>query len=111
MEGYLNQIPVPLDTAVKRLHGIMRSVSHNLTIARERISKIPEDGLTAEESTVIYLYTMGKMSNSQSLHECLNDALRFKNQTELGPYFPYLKLFITALSKLKSVRQTVKSWQ
>jgi hypothetical protein len=107
LEGYQNQILVPVDTAIKRLHGIIRSLSHDLSMARERTSAVPTDNLTKEESTAIYLYTMGKMSSNQSLCEGLNYALRIKNRRELSPYLCFLKLFITALSKLDSVGQTI----
>jgi hypothetical protein len=107
LEGYQNQPLVPISTAIQRLNGIVRSLSHDLTVVRERVSKVPIDNLSTEESAAIYLYTMGKMSSHRPLYQCLNDALRAKNHTVVSPYFSFLKLFIIALSKLDSVEQTI----
>jgi len=107
LEGYQNQPLVPVGTAIQRLNGIIRSISHDLSVVKERISKVSTHNLNAEESTAIYLYTMGKMSNRQPLYEYLNGALRAKKQTEITPYLPFLKLFITALSKLDPTGQII----
>lgn len=39
-------------------------------------------------------------------YEILNDALQIKNRYKLKPWFPFLKLFITALNKIPSVSGT-----
>jgi hypothetical protein len=38
---------------------------------------------------------------------CLNNALRAENRQALKPWFAFLKLFITALGKLPSMKKTV----
>jgi hypothetical protein len=107
LEGYQNQPLVPVGMAIQKLSGLIRSISHDLSIVKERISKVPTNNLNTEESTAIYLYTMGKSSNRQPLYEYLNDALRAKKQTEITPYLPFLKLFIAALSKLDPMGQII----
>ncbi|CAF1554277.1 unnamed protein product, partial [Rotaria sp. Silwood1] len=62
----------------------------------KRNSKNPQDGLSQDESAAIYLYSM------ESLYCELNRALRDKHRERLVPFFPYLKLFLTALWKLPS---------
>jgi hypothetical protein len=58
--------------------------------------------LTINESAAIYLYSM-----TGSFYCKLNEALRAENPSALGSWFPYLKLFLTALSKLQSCSTTV----
>ena len=58
--------------------------------------------LTHDESAAIYLYSMPSLVFSK-----LNIALRGNNRQALEPWFPYLKLFMTALKKLNSYKDTV----
>jgi hypothetical protein len=60
--------------------------------------------LTINESAAIYLYTM-----STSFYPKLNEALRSENLHTLRPWFAFLKLFITAISKLPS--RQMKVWR
>jgi hypothetical protein len=109
LEGYQNQPLVPIDTAIQKLNGngVARSISRDLSVVKERISKLSTNNLSIDESTAIYWYTKGKMSTNRPLYECLNNALRGKRLTEIKPYFPFLKLFVTSLSKLDSVEQMI----
>jgi hypothetical protein len=95
-----------LKMAVQNLESILSKVTHNAHIATER-SEFPKNGLTQEESAAICLYTMNPKSNDQSLSAQLNAALRSKDRSELVHYFFYLKLFLSALWKLKSMKTTV----
>lgn len=58
-----------------------------------------EHNLTREESAAIYLYTM-----QTSFYGELNKTLRQKNRKEIEPWFPFLKLFNSALDKLPDYR-------
>jgi hypothetical protein len=58
--------------------------------------------LKCDESAAIYLYTM-----STSVFSSFNNALRSENRYVLEPWFAFLKLFMTALKKLPSVKGTV----
>ncbi len=107
LEGYQNQPLVSINTAIQKLSGLVRSISHDLSVVKERIAKVPTNNMSTDESAAIYLYTMGGMSTNRSLYEGLNNALRAKTQTLVGSYVPYLKLLITALSKLDSMPQVV----
>ncbi|UJR24621.1 hypothetical protein I4U23_005995 [Adineta vaga] len=69
-----------------------------------RNSQNPADGLTQEESAAIRLYTMQWPKPYPSLYTLLNERLRSAKRESLKPWFPYLKLFLTALSKLPSIQ-------
>ncbi|CAF3606844.1 unnamed protein product [Rotaria sp. Silwood1] len=84
-----------LEEAVKPIEHLIDNVQADVWIAK-RNSKNPQDGLSQDESAAIYLYSM------ESLYCELNRALRDKNRERLVPFFPYLKLFLTALWKLPS---------
>ncbi len=92
--------------SVENLERLISKVIQNAHIAKER-SAYPDDGLTQDESAAICLYTMNSKSNDQTLCARLNFALRSKDRSDLIPYFFYLKLFLSALSKLTSVNNTV----
>jgi hypothetical protein len=91
---------------VKNLETIVFKATEYAQAASER-STYPDYELTQDESAAICLYTMKWKSNDQSVSTQLNNALRSKDRSELIPYLPYLQLFSSALSKLKSVKKTV----
>ncbi len=95
-----------LKMSVENLETIVSKVIQNAHVATER-SAYPNNGLTQDQSAAICLYTMNSKPNDQSLCSRLNDALRSKDRSELIPYLFYLKLFLSALWKLKSVRKIV----
>ncbi|CAF2104230.1 unnamed protein product [Rotaria magnacalcarata] len=95
-----------LKMAVENLERIITKVTENANTSKER-SISPAHGLSQDESASICLYTMDGKVNDKSLCHQLNAALRSKDRSELLPYLMYLKLFLTALWKLKSLRKTV----
>jgi hypothetical protein len=95
-----------LKMSVENLETIISKTTQYAQIAIEK-SAYPDHGLTQDQSAAICLYTMNYKPNDQSLSTRLNDALRSKDRSELIPYLFYLKLFLSALWKLKSVRKTV----
>lgn len=52
-------------------------------------------GLTPDMSASIYLYTM-QFGTEPSLFQELNKTLRTENRQALKPWFPFLKLFLSA---------------
>ncbi|CAF1118841.1 unnamed protein product [Adineta steineri] len=60
------------------------------------------DLLTKDESAAIYLYSM-----ASSFFSSLNTALRAENRHALKPWFAYLKLLMTALKTLPSIKAVV----
>lgn len=78
----------------------------NAIFAKNRVCN-PSDKLTKDECAAIYLYTMDWYPKDETLSIRLNAALRTKDPKHVAPYYPYLKLFHTALSKLPSVTTTL----
>jgi len=62
---------------------------------------IDKNGLTLNERAAIHIYTQ-----SSPFYSTLNKSLRVKNRSVLIPFFPYLKLLLTALAKLPTVKGT-----
>ena len=97
-----------LDAATQKVSGLVHSLSQDLSVVKERVPKTPEDNLSTDESAAIYLYTMGPKPANQSLYERLNNSLCAKNNYSfIRLYIPYLKLLITALSKLEPMGQVI----
>lgn len=106
LRGYAVKPLIPLEHAVKELNGKVDGLDSCVWTALER-SKNPADGLTPNESAAIVLYTIEWEPNNRSLYYVLNDKLRLENRNGLVSWFSYLKLLLTALFKLPSVRGTV----
>ncbi|CAF4183584.1 unnamed protein product [Didymodactylos carnosus] len=94
--GYEKEELVSLEKAVEPLYELLdiNELKENVEIALAN-SKNPANGLTRDESAAIHLYTI-----ESDLYPTLNHALRAANRRKLLPWFPYLKLFFTALSKI-----------
>jgi len=91
-----------LEESVQELVSLVPDVKKNATAAMQKCSQ-HSSLLTRDESAAIYLYTMPDIS----FFEPLNKALRAKERDNLKPWLVFLKLFITALRKLPSIRATV----
>jgi hypothetical protein len=71
-------------------------------------SKYPnKDGLSKDESAAIYIYTTEHSEHEYSLYLMLNQDLRSEDRQRVKKWFPYLKLFMTALHKIPSQKCTV----
>ncbi|CAF1090490.1 unnamed protein product [Adineta steineri] len=106
IEGYENEPLVSLEDAVKPLVDIVPKVQRNVRIVKQNCEE-PEDSLTSDESAAIMLYTYESMPHEHSLYVILNAALRSEQRQKLIPWFLYLRLVLTALSRLPSKRCTV----
>ena len=106
IQGYEKVPLVPLEKAVEPLECMVPAVQRNVWIVMQKCHN-PPDNLTPNESASIMLYTQSSKPEENSLYYILNAALRKGNQNTLRPWFLYLKLIITALSKLPSVQQTL----
>jgi hypothetical protein len=95
----LKEAVAPIDTPVHKLD--------SLVWMAERNSQNPADGLTSAESASINLYTMEGPNDNDTFHTILNKKLRSKKRHELKPWYSYLKLFLTALYKLPSLKATI----
>ncbi|CAF4996205.1 unnamed protein product, partial [Rotaria sp. Silwood1] len=101
IEGYENMPIVSLEEAVKPLVDIVPKVERNVFIVKQNCNE-PEDGLSTDESASIMLYTYESMPHEHSLYVILNATLRSEQRQKLTPWFLYLRLALTALSRLPS---------
>lgn len=62
----------------------------------------PKDGLTKDESTAIYVYTMHWHPKKTRIYYGLNKVLRSQSSRKLQIWLPFFKLLITGLQKLPS---------
>ncbi|CAF1650221.1 unnamed protein product [Rotaria magnacalcarata] len=100
IEGYELKSLVSLEEAVKPLEKLIKNIQAYVWTATGNCEE-PKDGLTPDERSAIYLYTM------ECMYREVNAALRSEQRQTLTPYFSYLKLFLTALWKLDSVRDVI----
>ncbi|CAF3021785.1 unnamed protein product, partial [Rotaria sp. Silwood2] len=105
INGYQNAPLLPLEEALSAVSHFFIDLEENVYIAKHN-SQNPKDGLTQDESAAIHLYTM-QFPSGDSLFAVLNQILRAERRNSLMPWFPFLKLFITGLFKLQSVRGVV----
>ena len=85
---------------------IVPRVERNVFVVKENC-KQPKDGLTSDESASIMLYTLESNPHKSSLYVILNDTLRSEQRQKLKPWFLYLRLILTALTRLPSERRSV----
>lgn len=106
IKGFSNFPLVSLEKAVEPLISIVCDVEKRASIAKEG-SKHPSDDLSSDESASIALYTMEWEPYRSSLYYILNSTIRTNDREQLKPWFLYLKLILTALFRLPSMRSTV----
>jgi hypothetical protein len=106
IRGYAKEPLLPLDEAVQPVHELLDDLDIMVDTAKQN-SKKPADGLTSNESSAIHLYTMQWEEPNVSLYTMLNSTLRSERRETLRPWFRYLKLVLTALYKLPSLKSTV----
>ncbi|CAF4600638.1 unnamed protein product [Rotaria sp. Silwood2] len=106
IRGYAKEPLLPLEEAIKPIDDQLDDLDIMVDTAKQN-SKKPTDGLTRDESAAIHLYTMQWEEPNVSLFTKLNTVLRSKRRESLRPWFRYLKLVLTALFKLPSLKTIV----
>jgi NAD:arginine ADP-ribosyltransferase len=107
IQGYEDKPLVPLEDAVEPLVDDVPNVQQYTLAAKNGCRNPPADGLSIDESASIRLYTMQWRPKEQSLYSVLNKHLRSEDRDDLKKWFLYLKLLITALSKIPSTCRLV----
>jgi hypothetical protein len=107
IHGYEDMPILPLEKTVLPLVTILPRVQIYVHVAKERCGSEPADGLTLDQSASIMLYTMEWEPQEQCLYFVLNATLRSEDRRKLKPWFSYLKLIFSALSRLPSSQQTL----
>jgi hypothetical protein len=100
--GFHSEKLVSLEKALEALQSHIDALAQYVKIAKKHCHYPSEHQLTRDESASIYIYTMEW--GEQTLYRVLNRALRNENRQALKIWFPYLKLFDTALNKLPMVK-------
>ncbi|CAF0829366.1 unnamed protein product [Rotaria sp. Silwood1] len=106
IEGYEKMPLVPLEEAVLPLLDVLPDIHEMVRIVKTKCA-LPANGLTSDQSAAIMLYTMEWEPSQKCLYFVLNSALRTANRQLIQPWFLYLKLVLTALSRLPSKPGTV----
>ncbi|CAF1389981.1 unnamed protein product [Adineta steineri] len=106
ISGYAKEPLLPLEVALQPISKLLDDLDMMVYTAK-RNSKTPADGLTTNESAAIHLYTMQWKEPNLSLYTKLNSILRSERREPLKPWFRYMKLILTALYKLPSVKGVV----
>ncbi|CAF1500120.1 unnamed protein product [Adineta steineri] len=104
IRGYENMPIVSLEKAVTPLILILPEIQDYAYVAKRRCKSVPPDGLTQDESAALTLYSMEWTPHDKCLYFVLNATLRTEDRRKLKPWFSYLKLILTALEKLPSIR-------
>jgi hypothetical protein len=103
--GYHSQKLVSLEKALEAIVSEIDELPRYIKVAKRHCLYPSEHDLTRDESAAIYIYTMEW--DESSLYRVLNKALRDENRKALTIWFPYLKLFDTALDKLPTVKESL----
>ncbi|CAF0713235.1 unnamed protein product [Adineta steineri] len=99
--GYEDSPILTLEEAVEKLIPLVPRIKDYVMTAKRKYNR--HSGLLMpDESAAIYLYSM-----PSSFFSSLNNTLRAENRDALKPWFAYLKLFMTALKKLPSIKSVV----
>lgn len=101
IDGYQNLTVKTLEEALELITLDLPNLLNHIRTAKQECNQFL-NVLTQDESAAIYLYTM-----DTPLYSALNSALRDENRVALKTWFPFLKLFITALEKLPSLQSIV----
>jgi NAD:arginine ADP-ribosyltransferase len=105
VSGYWDEDLVSLEVALKPVESLFNDLSRSIKTAKKHCTFPSSHGLTHDESAAVYLYTMD--GGQKSFYRVLNNALRSENRAILRVWFPFLKLFEVAISKLPTFKGSV----
>jgi hypothetical protein len=103
--GYRTEKVVSLEKALEPIESQIDELPHFIKMAKRHCHFPSEHDLSKDQSAAIYIYKMEW--GDTALYRVLNKALRSENRQALKIWFPYLKLFDTALDKLPTVKGVV----
>ncbi|CAF3725903.1 unnamed protein product [Rotaria socialis] len=101
--GYWDHPIWPFEKTMEPIKCQINRLDRFTKVAKQDCHFPSEHGLTRDESAAVYLYTMEWGDNS--LYRVLNRALRSDDRDAVKPWFPFLRLFESALEKLPSVKK------
>ena len=103
--GFRSAKVVSLAEALQPIESQIEELAYYIKIAKKSCHFPNDHGLSKDQSASIYIYTMEW--GETTLYRVLNEALRSENRQALKIWFPYLKLFDTALDLLPTVKEVV----
>ena len=103
--GFRSAKVVSLEEALQPIEPQIEELAYYIRIAKRHCHFPNDRGLSKDQSASIYIYTMEW--GETSLYRVLNEALRSENRQALKIWFPYLKLFDSALDLLPTVKESV----
>lgn len=106
IRGYETMPLVSLEAAVDPLVSYVSEVKRMVWTVKQNCAA-PSDGLTTDQSASIMLYTLEWTPRERSFYIVFNKILRTEDRNKLKPWFLYLRLLVTSLSKLPSTHCTV----
>ncbi|CAF1175455.1 unnamed protein product [Adineta steineri] len=101
--GYRSEKLVSIEKALESVESQINELPYYIKTAKRHCHFPSEHGLTKDQSAAVYIYTMEW--GETTLYRVLNQSLRSENRQVLKIWFPYLKLFDTALDKLPTVKE------
>jgi hypothetical protein len=103
--GYHSEKLFSLEKSLELIESQIDQLPRYIKIAKRYCHFPSEHGLTKDQSAAVYIYTMEW--GDTTLYRVLNNALRAENRQGLKIWFPYLKLFDTALDLLPTVKESL----
>ncbi|CAF4279296.1 unnamed protein product, partial [Adineta steineri] len=91
---------------MNELQDVLKETNYFVEEAKKHCIHPNEHNLTKDESAAIYMYTM-EMPHDSCVYNILNQTLRAEDQSKVRPWFGYLKLLDSAISKLPTSTGTV----
>lgn len=104
--GYITSKLLSLEEAIEPICNLLPELKRFARLAKRHCTYPNEHDLTKDEAAAIYLYTMD-MSDETRFTRRLNETLRAENRSDVRPWFPYLKLLDSAVSKLPTFKGIV----
>ncbi|CAF0862576.1 unnamed protein product [Rotaria sordida] len=97
---------VTLEEAVEPLVIFIPQIQDMVKLVKEKCQQ-PKDNLSIDESGSIMLYTMEWLPKEDAFHYIFNRKLHLNDPNELIPWYFYLKLISTSLSKLPKLSRRI----
>jgi hypothetical protein len=105
--GYEKEPLVTLEEAVEPIVSLVHDIKRMVFVAKAKCKKSPANNLSIDQSASIILYSMDWEPKEKCFYYVLNEVLRTEERKKLKPWFLYLKLVLTAMSRLPSSPQIV----
>ncbi|UJR11562.1 hypothetical protein I4U23_015742 [Adineta vaga] len=104
--GYITWNLLPIEQTVTGLTEWLPEIMRFIKLAKKHCMFPNEHQLNKDEAAAIYLYTM-ELSEDECIYRTLNQTLRLDDRSKIRPWFPYLRLLDSAVSKLPNVEDVV----